>query len=392
METPQEFIVTTSPGLEEMLSAELKDLGLNVVGGGAGGVRIACDWKGVARVLTESRIGSRVLKPIREFPCKNPQMLYDQVRRIAWPKIFSSEQTFAIFQTGQLKVDGFAQSFATLKIKDALCDEFKKQGFMRPDVGRQNPQVRLQAHFASGRCELSMDLAGTPLHRRGYREESAEAPLRENRAASLLRFAKFEQLNFEGDGELLMDPFCGSGTIVIEALLMAQKRAPGLMRPVESYAAWNLVPEIQDALIEARAEAEKRIVARPKLRCVASDEDRDALRIARMNARRAGVEELIEFRNADARTLETGGVNAWIITNPPWGERLLDQNKSVELLGEFTRHLKHHCAPARLALVVARGPLENAVGFKPTRKLNLQSSDLELGFRLYELYAGRKGS
>ncbi len=223
----QRFLVTTAAGLESLLLEELADLGLEAEPTPAGALVLKTDWDGAARILTRSRIASRLLLSIREFSAGHAAMLYDQVRRIDWPKIFSPDDSIAIRGHGATHGTDYTLSFASLKIKDAICDEFRYSGLPRPDVDRADPRVRLTAFFHGGRCELSIDLSGRPLHRRGYREEGAAAPMRENRAAALLRFAGY-------DGSTpLVDPFCGSGTIVIEAALIALRRAPGLMRPLE---------------------------------------------------------------------------------------------------------------------------------------------------------------
>ncbi len=379
------FLVTTAPGLEELLAGELRELGLDPEPTPAGAVVLHGGWRTAATVLTRSRTASRLLLSIREFSSRNQAMLYDQVRRIDWPGLFAPSRSVAVHAYGAVEGADFALSFAPLRIKDAICDEFRQAGLPRPDVDRRNPDVRLSAFFHRGRCELSVDLSGEPLHRRGYREEGAEAPIRENRAAALLRFA-----GYDGGGPFL-DPFCGSGTLVIEAALIALRRAPGLLRPETRYAAARLFPECLPALRAERARAAGESLPAPPHPLRGSDLDPAPLAAARANAIRAGVAGAVAFEQGDALAAEASG--GWIAANPPYGERLLDRESAAALLREFVHRIKHHGTGVRLALVLPRGLLEKAVGLKPARRLAVESGPLGLRFSVYEIYAGsRKGS
>jgi 23S rRNA G2445 N2-methylase RlmL len=318
---------------------------------------------------------------LRRFAAKNQAMLYSQVRRIDWPSLFSPERTIAIEAHGSTQGTDFALSFAPLKVKDAICDEFRKRGQERPGVDRREPDIRLTAFFFEGRCELSMDLAGEPLHRRGYRLGGAEAPIRENRAAALLLFA-----GYDGSSDFV-DPFCGSGTLPIEAALIATKTAPGLLRPTTAYSLGRIVPEAKAHLESERENARTERIDRPPCRIVGMDLSEAALEIARANARRAGVLDHVEFRAGDARSLEAP--QACIVTNPPYGERLQDPEAAMALLKEFVHGVKHKSVGARLALVLPRGDLEKSVGLKPEKRLAVESGSLGLRYLTFAIQSGK---
>jgi putative N6-adenine-specific DNA methylase len=381
---PHRFLATTVPGLEPLLADELRELGLDPQPTAGGPLVLQGDWAAAARVMVRSRIASRLLLSLREFSARHQAMLYDQVRRIPWPEVFPPSRSIAVHAVGSTQGTDYRLSFAPLKIKDAICDEFRHRGLPRPDVNRRRPDVRLTAFFHRGRCELSMDLSGEPLHRRGYRGEGAEAPLRENRAAALLRFA-----GYDGSAPLA-DPFCGSGTIAIEAALIAMHRAPGLLRPAHGFAAARLFPECAKPLERERERAASEALAAPPHPIRGSDVAKPVLAMARENARKAGAGRAVRFEQRDALAFEaTGG---WIASNPPYGERLADRESAAELLREFVHRVKHHATGTRLVLVLPRGGLEKAVGLKPKRRLAVGGGSLALRFLLFEIYAGtRKG-
>lgn len=379
------FLATTVPGLEPLLAEELGELGLAPEPTTGGPLVVPGDWAAAARVLVRSRIASRLLLSLREFSARHQAMLYDQVRRIPWPEVFPPSRSIAVHAVGSTQGTDYRLSFAPLKIKDAICDEFRHRGLPRPDVNRRRPDVRLTAFFHRGRCELSLDLSGEPLHRRGYREEGAEAPLRENRAAALLRFS-----GYDGSAPLA-DPFCGSGTIAIEAALTAMRRAPGLLRPARGFAAARLFPECLKPLERERDRAAAEALAAPPHPIRGSDVAEPVLAVARQNALKAGVARAVRFERRDALTFESAG--GWIASNPPYGERLADRESAAALLREFVHRAKHHATGTRLALVLPRGDLEKAVGLKPTRRLAVGGGSLALRFLLFEIYAGsRKGA
>ncbi|HEX7880256.1 MAG TPA: THUMP domain-containing protein [Candidatus Eisenbacteria bacterium] len=382
-DAPARFLVTAPAGLSGLLRDELAELGCEAVLTPAGVAVVEGGWDVAARILIRSRIGSRLLLSVREFSARTSEMLYNQVRRVDWRSLFPPTMSIAINGYGTADGTDYKLSFAPLKIKDAVCDEFRKLGGPRPDVDRMNPDVRMAAFFFNGRCELSIDLCGRPMHRRGYRAEGAAAPIRENRAAALLRFA-----GYDGAAPLI-DPFCGSGTIPIEAAWIARRMAPGLARPVESWAGARLIPALAEALEAERGAAMAEVLPEAAHPIVGRDIDATTLATARSNARLAGVDGNIRFESGDARDLAaTGG---WIVANPPYGERLAEgDGDAAALISDFVRRVKHHGTGATLGLVLPRGEMAAAVGLKPKRKLPLESGPLGLSFLIFEIYAGSR--
>lgn len=378
--TEKSFLVSCAPGLEDLTIAELSELGLGQWNKGPGILQSHGDWDQAIGVLMQSRLASRVLLSLKTFSAKNEAMLYDQIRRIPWPDYFSTQHTFAVEVHG--KVEGMAQSFAPLKIKDAICDEFRKKGMDRPSVERFLPQVLVFAYFYNGRCEISLDLTGNPLNMRGYRKEGLVAPLKESKAAGLLRFSGWAA------DKTLVDPFCGSGTIAIEAALMARKIGPGTLRDVKAFRAMTLFPDLESRLREAKEKTRAQALRQCPVEIVASDEDPVALKLASTNAMTAGVAKDIRFVQADARKISQKDI--FIVSNPPYGVRLSDQEKATQLLSDFTRQVKHHCAPAQMALVLPQERLPKAVGLKPARKHFLSSGEIPIGYYAYELFAGSR--
>jgi putative N6-adenine-specific DNA methylase len=375
------YIVTSAPGLEELLAEELIALELEPTVEGSGAVTFLGDGRQAARVLIHSRIAGRVYLSLRRFASGSRAMLYDQVRRIAWPEIFASERSFSVKASGSADGTDFALSYAPLRIKDAICDEFRKRRHLRPNVDRQHPDVRLSALFYEGRCELSLDLSGEALHRRGYRKDGALAPLRENRAAALLAFCGYDA------SKPFMDPFCGSGTVAIEAALIATRTAPGLLRPLERFAMVQLFPQTLALLEGERALAAKKRLPRPPFPIVGLDLSPEALEIARQNAHRAGMHHAIRFEAGDARQISAP--DSWIVTNPPYGERIGDLGEARELLDAFVRRVKHHAVGSTLGLVVPRGDLEKSVGLRPQKRLAVESGPLGLRYLCFTIRAGR---
>ncbi|HUF64216.1 MAG TPA: THUMP domain-containing protein [Verrucomicrobiales bacterium] len=375
--------VTTSPGLEGLLEEELAELGMHSLETGFGAVSLTGSWETAARILLWCRLGSRLLLKVAEFSAPNEAVLYSQVRRIDWPEWFSRGQTFSVRVNGDFGKTRMARSFAPLKIKDAVCDEFRKRTGGRPSVDRETPDVPIVAFFRDGRCQLSLDLAGQPMHRRGYREEGSVAPIKEHRAAALLRF-----LGYDGSRPFI-DPFCGSGTLAIEAALIASNCPPGLLRRPDRFSVSRFSDRGRAALRALWALHESQPRAQPAQPVLGFDLEGNNVEIARTNARRAGFELGIHFGSADAREITAPGHD--IACNPPYGERLDRLEGAIELVAAFARRVRSHCAGARLAMVLPHGPLTKCAGLRAERRLPVMSAPLELRFLKYSIFPERPG-
>ena len=219
----EHFFATAPRGLEALLAAELAALGAKNAAAVPGGVAFAGDWQTCYRANLWSRLASRVLWRVAEFEYRDEADLYEAAQRIDWTRYFTVERTLRVNVSAQ-KSPLTSLDFATLRIKDAVCDRFRDAGGGRPNVDRANPDVRVHAFLEAARGALYLDTSGEPLFKRGWRASAGEAPLRENLAAGIVQLSgwKFD--------EPLLDPMCGGGTLLVEAAAMARGRAPGANR------------------------------------------------------------------------------------------------------------------------------------------------------------------
>ena len=245
------FFATASAGTEDLLAAELRSLGLRDVRPGRGGVRFQGELVDGLKVCLWSRTAMRVLQSLASFPSTDAATLYAGARTIPWNDLVTPKQTIAVDATGltdQLR----HTHFTALKVKDAICDVVREKTNARPSVDARDPDVRVVVHLARGRAELSLDLAGDALFKRGYRLEPTKASLKETLAAAVLLAA-----GYDGDAPLI-DPMCGSGTIACEAALIAYRRAPGLSRRFAAERWPSFGAESKKALADLRQDAKAR--------------------------------------------------------------------------------------------------------------------------------------
>ncbi len=283
---------TTTRGTEPLLQAELESLGAKKVKQDRGGVRFHANVYEIARICLHSRIAMRILMPLGEFEVHGADGLYEATSTIEWETWLTKDSTLAVEAT--LKESEHNHSgFVALKIKDAVVDRLREKLGVRPDVDSHKPDVAIVAHLNKTTLTLSLDLCGEPLFKRGYRLQSTVAPLKETLAAAMLAAAKY-------DGELpLCDPMCGSGTLVLEAALIATKRAPGLKRPFAMERWPSLTDTLAPILLEARKEANAMIRPAPHP-IVARDYNEDALFAVRKNVGGAGLAGSIQIEEQDA--------------------------------------------------------------------------------------------
>jgi 23S rRNA (guanine2445-N2)-methyltransferase / 23S rRNA (guanine2069-N7)-methyltransferase len=309
------LFATAARGTEDLLADELKELGARRIRQDRGGVRFMATLDEALMVCLWSRIAMRVLYPLGAFEAHGAEGLYEAAVSIPWEEHLNPDTTFAVEAT--LKDSEHSHSgFVALKVKDAIVDRIRDAVGSRPDVNTRDPDVRVVAHLARDTLSLSLDLCGEPLHRRGYRVRPTPAPLKETLAAALLRAA-----SYTGE-EALVDPMCGSGTLLIEAGMIARKRAPGLNRDFAVERWPDLGTRARELLADLRADARRneRKVTVPLL---GIDKDPEALEAAGRNVRAAKLSEEIQLIEGDATRLPplpaTGGL---LITNPPYGDRL----------------------------------------------------------------------
>lgn len=310
------LFATTSRGTEDLLADELTSLGAARVRQDRGGVRFAANLDEALRILLWSRISMRVLMQLGEYDAPGAEGLYEAARSVPWEEHLSAESTFKVDAT--LKDTEHAHSgFVALKVKDGIVDRLREVRGSRPDVDTRNPDVTVVAHLSGTKLSLSLDLAGEPLHRRGYRVAKTEAPMKETLAAAVLRAARYE-----GE-EPVLDPMCGSGTLLIEAGLIAVRRAPGLHRrfAVERWPAMGADTSARLQKLKDEARANERKAPFP---LYGFDRDDEALAAATRNVQAARLSREVSIVRGDAMgpldvPLEPAGL---LVTNPPYGDRL----------------------------------------------------------------------
>lgn len=371
------FFVTCARGVEELVAAELAALGIVTAKIERGGVAFSGSLLDGGKACLWLRTASRVLQLLAEFPVTTPQELYDGVRSIDWPRYLRPEMTMAV--DAVLRDSAMTHSgFLALKTKDAVVDALRDRFGRRPNVDTKAPDLRINVHLVKNRCSVSLDLAGDPLDRRGYRLDRNKAPLRENLAAALVAFS-----GWQGDVPLY-DPMCGSGTIAIEAALLASRTAPGLLRERFTFQRWP--DHDQQAWQAVIAEAEAlRLRELPAPIC-GFDRSPGAIDMARQNARRAGVAGLVSVTPADFSTFAPQAAPAVIIFNPPYGERMGAVDELVGLYRQIGDVLKQRCAGTTAFILCGNSDLVKHIGLKASRRIPLWNGPLECRLLKYELY------
>jgi 23S rRNA (guanine2069-N7)-methyltransferase / 23S rRNA (guanine2445-N2)-methyltransferase len=334
-----------------------------------GGVRFHGSIETGYQACLWSRVASRVLLELLEFEAPDEGSFYRAVSAWDWSAHIDPARTIACEFTGSHPTITNTH-FGTLRLKDAICDRLRADTGARPDVELVRPAVRILAHAHGERVTVSVDLAGEGLHRRGYRLEAGEAPLRENLAAGVLLRARWDEA--AARGVEFLDPLCGSGTLVIEAAMIAADRAPGLLRDYFGFLGWR--GHDGELWQRLRAQAQQRVRETVASTLRGSDVDQRALDSSVANARRAGVESLVRFEHRPVQTVQPLGAEpGFICCNPPYGERLGDPTQAVELHTALGVALREHFAGWEAAILTAG---------EAARALHLRS------YRVHELWNG----
>ncbi|PLX91776.1 MAG: bifunctional 23S rRNA (guanine(2069)-N(7))-methyltransferase RlmK/23S rRNA (guanine(2445)-N(2))-methyltransferase RlmL [Desulfuromonas sp.] len=345
MDTTLNFFATASKGLEPLLAQELEDLSASSVQQARGGVHFSGSLETAYRVCLWSRLAGRVFLPLVETPVNDTEELYQAVVSFPWEEHFDVSNTFAV-DCNLVSSQITHSRYAALKAKDGIVDRFRDLCGGRPDVDVRQPDWRLNVWILKDVLTLSLDLSGDSLHRRGYRTQGGRAPLKEHLAAALLIRAGWPQLAAEKAP--LVDPMCGSGTLVLEAALMAGDCAPGLMRDYMGFLHWH--QHDADLWLRLKDEASQRREAglQNLPRLVGFDRDAAAIKNAWENATNAGLQDKVHFERRDLSVFGDEPVAdkpGLIITNPPYGERLGEVEALLDLyamLGQLVRdHFQH---------------------------------------------------
>jgi 23S rRNA (guanine2445-N2)-methyltransferase / 23S rRNA (guanine2069-N7)-methyltransferase len=377
---------TCPKGLEYLLRDELMSLGAVDVHEALAGVRFSGSLETAYRACLWSRLASRILLPVAEFEAASDEALYAGVQAIEWSEHLAPHATLAVdANTAQSKLTH--SQYLAQRVKDAVVDQFRQRGQARPDVDTEEPDVRINLRLRRDRATLSIDLAGAPLHRRGWRETQGEAPLKENLAAAMLLRAGWPAIYAQGGA--LLDPMCGSGTLLIEGALMAADVAPGLRRDYYGFLGWKQhdIGLWRRLLEEAHKRAE---IGLPALRgCFfGSDADARMVQMAKRNAQEAGVAGFFTLDRHDAQHVRPppGYTQGLVITNPPYGERLGDRESLPRLYRSLGETLRDHFTGWRAAVLAGDAELGRATTLRPEKKYALYNGALETVLLIFELH------
>ena len=379
------LFATCPKGVEPLLAAELAQFGGTDTAERQGGVFCRSDQRGAYRICLWSRLASRVLTPLVTFPCVSPDDLYTAAKSIDWPDFFAPDSTFAVEVAGHSPHVTHTQ-FAGLRVKDGIVDRFRDAIGRRPNVDPREPQIRIHLHLDRESATISLDLAGESLHRRGYRAVGVEAPLKENLAAAIVIRAGWPQI--AKDGGALVDPMCGSGTLVIEAGLIAADIAPGIARSKWGFEHWlEHRPKVwQELIAEARERRAAGLKNLPAL--FGYDIDPRALRAAQQNANRAGLGEAAHFEQRDvAESAPPQAKAGLVVVNPPYGERLATDAEVIKLHSMLGAALKERFAGWRAAVFTGRPDLGPRLGLRADKMYSLYNGAIACKLLLFQVHA-----
>ena len=372
-----EMIAKTFQGLEEILAEELTTLGANDIQIGRRMVSFTGDKRMMYKANFCLRTAIRILKPIKNFTAKDADEVYNQIQAIPWEEYLDVNKTFAI--DAVVFSEEFRHSkFVSYKVKDAIVDYFREKTGKRPSVRINNPDVLLNIHIAQTTCTLSLDSSGESLHRRGYRQEQVEAPLNEVLAAGMVLMT-----GWRGECDLI-DPMCGSGTIPIEAALIARNIAPGVFRKGFAFEKWvdfdsEMFDEIYNDDSQEREFTHK---------IYGYDNNPKANEIATHNIKAAGVSKDVTLKLQPFQQFEQPQEKSIIVMNPPYGERI-STNDLLGLYQMIGERLKHAFVGNEAWVLSYREECFDQIGLKPSKKVPLFNGALECEFRKYEIFDGK---
>ncbi|WP_118868252.1 bifunctional 23S rRNA (guanine(2069)-N(7))-methyltransferase RlmK/23S rRNA (guanine(2445)-N(2))-methyltransferase RlmL [Haemophilus haemolyticus] len=377
----KQLFATTSRGFEELLKVELTELGAQEAKVVQGGVHYQADDETLYRTLLWSRLASRILFPLIESKIYSDLDLYAAVSGFNWLAQFDERVTFFVDFNGTNQEIRHTQ-FGAMRVKDGIVDYFERQGKTRPDVDKIQPDVRIQAYLNRENLVISLDLSGEALHLRGYREDAGQAPLRETLAAAIVMRSGWQA------GSPLVDPMCGSGTLLIEAAQMEAKIAPQLYRLHWGFDFWkshnqSAWEKVKNEAIELAEEKQSEI--QPHF--YGFDLDRRVLKKAQKNAQNAGVSHLIKWQQGDVAALKNPSVNGvgTVICNPPYGERLGTTPALIALYSVFGQRLKKEFCGWNVSVFSSESTLLDCLRMRASRQFKAKNGPLDCVQKNYQV-------
>ena len=377
MEQTFELIAKTFMGLEPVLAKELTQLGANDVQIGRRMVSFTGDKEMMYRANFQLHTAIKILKPIHRFKAHSADDVYEEIKKLDWTDYLSDDKTFAVDSV--VFSEEFRHSkFVSYKVKDAIVDQLRERTGKRPNISVANPDLRLHIHVADDQCTLSLDSSGESLHRRGYRQESVEAPINEVLAAGIILMT-----GWQGETDFI-DPMCGSGTFLIEAALIARNMAPGLFRKEYAFEKWtDFDADLFDRIYNDDSQEREF-----NHHIYGYDIDFKAVNTARTNVKAAGLSDCISVEQQDFKDFTQPKDKAIIVTNPPYGERISTPNllETYRMIGE---RLKHQFMGGDAWILSYREECFEQIGLKPSIKIPLYNGSLECELRKYQMFDGK---
>jgi 23S rRNA (guanine2445-N2)-methyltransferase / 23S rRNA (guanine2069-N7)-methyltransferase len=361
----ESFFATCAPGLEPLLMAEARALKLPKLEQQTGGVYFEGTLVDAARANLWLRTAVRVLLRLTRFQAAAADELFRGASAVDWSRFLEPEGTLVVAAHSNESVLDHTL-FVEQRVKDAICDQFREQTGKRPSVDKDAPDLGVHVHLFRDRCSLLVDTSGESLHKRGWRRYQGRAPLAETLAAAVVLDSGWDKRS------PLVDPFCGSGTILVEAAWLALGIAPGSLRKQFAFERWKEWEPAQSAKLREQARARQKPAGKLILR--GSDSDAATLAGARANLESAGVAEFVELEQGRAEVQEyKRGWNAWLASNLPYGERIGDERELEGLFARFGARLRERCGGWHVALLSGNPKLTQALGLKAQRTRALQN-------------------
>ncbi len=369
------IVAKTFAGLENILAGEVRALGGESVVVERRAVSFFGDQELMYKANFHLRTALKILKPIAEFEVAKRDELYDRAKKIPWTNYLALGKSFALDSTVQSEM--FVNTmYASLKVKDAIVDHFREATGKRPSVNPEDPDIRINVYLMGNHCILSLDSSGESLHKRGYRVGQGDAPVNEVLAAGMIMLT-----GWHGERDFL-DPMCGSGTLLIEAAMIARGIPPGMYRKSFGFEQW---PDFNEKLFAEIYNGEYEKEFNGKI--VGSDISVKDISIAKANIRNASLSKVIDLQVQDIITLSPPFSNGIIVTNPPYGERMKPQS-IAELYTAVGNTLKNRFAGFEAWIISSSLDGLKSIGLKPARKIDLFNGALACSYRCYELFQG----
>jgi 23S rRNA (guanine2445-N2)-methyltransferase / 23S rRNA (guanine2069-N7)-methyltransferase len=379
------LFATCPKAVEMILTEELKSLGAETIKPTLAGVAFTGTLETAYRVCLWSRTANRILLKLSEFEVKSQQQLYNQIQKIDWSQHLNATDSFAVSFSAKNSKAIDNSHFGALKVKDAIVDQMRDKFGERPNINTDQPDIRINVYLHDETASVSLDLSGESLHKRGFREVSIEAPIKENLAAAILLRGGWEKIAFAGGS--LIDPMCGSGTLVLEAAMIACDCAPGLLRDYYGFFGWKQHDaKIWQALLE-EAQQRKTVGLKTMPTIVGFDVSRQNINVALQHVENAGFADKIHLERRDIA--DAAPAVSWakglLVCNPPYGERLGEEAETALLYQRFGDSLKAHFMGWKAVMIISNPELGFRLGIRSQKPITLFNGALECKLLRFEI-------